>query len=330
MDKEARSPEDLRMMIRQCEVAVAQLKGCGAEALSLLKLLDRIEALMQRLEERGADLGPEKVRMQTVEGLLHTKARILLKELKAVGGLAQARQEVSPDESRWWWYLDRAVAEQRRRTMRRWLTIGGVVAALLVAAGVAYHTFLAPSPEEQRFHQHLMQATQLCEEGNLAGALAEYEAARALAPDEPEVQLWLGVLYEEEGRDEEAAGAFAKARELMGDEVEFFVQRGMIYDQMDKVEAALADASAALALNPESAWAHLLLGSVYEAQGKTPEACEEFETAAELAQQADDSTLFVQARMRAAMLLQKAPALQQPVGKDQHAPPSKEGRRESP
>lgn len=315
MAERARSPGELRRMIRRCEVAVARLEGSGAQALSFLKLLDEIKALMEYLEARGADLGPERTRMKTVEGLLRSKANVLVKEMKAVGGLARARQEVKPDQSRWWWYLDRTVAERRRQKMLRWLAIGGAVAALLVAGVVAYRTFLAPSPEEQMLQQHLMQATQLRQEGDLAGALAEYEAARALAPDEPEVHLWLGVLYEAEGRNEEAAAAFARARELIGDEVEFLVQRGMIYGQAGDAEAALADAKAALALDPESAMAHFLLGSAYEAQGDFPEALKEFERAAQLAQQAGNNELFVQARMRAAMLLQKAPALQQPLGK---------------
>jgi tetratricopeptide (TPR) repeat protein len=306
-------PEDLRRMIRQCEITVAQLEGSGAEALSLLKRLDEIKDLMQRLEERGADLEPERVRMQTVEGLLRSKAPILLNEMRAVGGLARARQEVNPDESRWWWYLDRQVAGQRRRAMRRWLTIGGVVVALLVALGAAYFVFLAPSPEERERYEHLMRAEELRNDGDLAAALAEYEAARALAPDEPEIYLWLGVLYGEEGREDEATTAFATAKKLLRNEVEFLVQRGMIYGQMNKVEAALADASAAIALDPESAMAHLLLGGAYEAQEKIPEALEEFERAAELADQAGNSTLIVQARMRAAMLLQRAPVLPQPT-----------------
>jgi tetratricopeptide (TPR) repeat protein len=306
-------PEDLRRMIRQCEIAVAQLEGSGAETLSLLKLLDEIKDLMQRLEERGADLEPERVRMQTVEGLLRSKAPILLKEMKVVGGLAQARPEVSPDASRWWWYLDKQVAEQRRRAMRRWLTIGGVVVAILVALGGAYSAFLAPSPEARERHEHLTRAKEFREDGDLAGALAEYETARTLAPDEPEIHLWLGVLYGEEGRDDEAAAAFATARKLLRNEVEFLVQRGMIYAQMDKVEATLADASAATALDPESAMAHFLLGGAYEAQEKIPEALEEFERAAELADQAGNSTLVAQARMRAGMLLQRAPVLPPPT-----------------
>jgi len=254
------------------------------------------------------------VRMQTVEGLLRSKAPILLKEMRAVGGLDQACPEVSPDESRWWWYLDRQVAEQRRRTMRRWLTIGGVVVALLVALGAAYFAFLAPSPEERERYEHLTRAEELREDGDLAAALAEYEAARALAPDEPEIHLWLGVLYEEEGREDEAAAAFATAKELLGNEVEFLVRRGMIYAQMGRVEATLADASAAIALDPESAMAHFLLGDAYEAQGKIPEAVEEFERAAELGDQAGNSALVAQARMRAGMLLQRAPVLPQPTG----------------
>jgi len=317
MEERARSPEELRRMIRQCEVAVAHLEGCGAKALSFLKLLDEVKALMEQLEARGADLEPEKTRMKTVEGLLRSKAEVLVREMKAVGGLARARQEVKPDQSRWWWYLDRTVAERRRRRMLRWLAIGGAAVALLVVAGFAYRAFLAPSPGEQMLYQHLAQAAQLRQEGDLAGALAHYEAARALAPDEPEIHLWLGVLYEAQSRDEEAAAAFARARELIGDEVEFLVQRGMIYGQAGDAEAALADAEAALALDPESAMAHFLLGSAYEAQGDFPEALKEFERAAQLAQQAGNSELFVQARMRAAMLLQKAPALQQPLGQGQ-------------
>ena len=313
MGEEARSPEDLRRMTRQCELAVDRLKDSGAQALSFLKLLDEVEALMGRLERRGVDLRSEKTRMKTVEGLLRSKATILLKEMRAVGGLAQARQEVSPDESRWWWYLDRAVAEQRCRTMRRRLIIGAVVVALLVAVRVAFFAFLAPSPGERERYEHLTRAVQLREDGDLTGALVEYEAARALAPDEPEIHLWLRVLHEEEGRENEAAAAFATAKELLENEVKFLVQRGTIYGQMDNVEATLADANAARALDPESAWAHFVLGGVYEAQSKIPEAVEEFERAAELANQAGDSALFVQDRMRAAMLLQRAPVLPQPT-----------------
>ncbi len=316
MDEKTRYPEKLQKMLHQCEVAVAQLEGSGKKALSLLKLLDEIKGLMQQLEESGADLRPEKVRILTVENLLRTKAGILLKEMRAVGGLARARQEVNPDESRWWWYLDRQVREQRRQTIRRWLTTGGVVAVLVVVAVAAYLAFLAPSPEERERYDHLARAEQLREGGDLAGAVTEYEAARALAPDEPEAHLWLGVLYEEQGRKDEASKSFARARELLGNEVDFLVQRGMIYTQMGKAEATVADANAALALDPESAMAHFLLGGAFEAQGKVMEAYEEFERAAELADQAGDSALFVQARMRTGMLLQSPPAPPQPTKGD--------------
>jgi hypothetical protein len=59
--------------------------------------------------------------------------------------------------------------------------------------------------------------------------------------------------------------------------------------------------------------AHFLLGDAYEAQEKIPEAVQEFQRAAELADQAGNSTLVAQARMRAGMLLQRAPALPPPT-----------------
>jgi hypothetical protein len=53
------------------------------------------------------------------------------------------------------------------------------------------------------------------------------------------------------------------------------------------------------------------LGSAYEAQGKIAEAYEKFEQAAQLAEQAGNNALFVQAKMRVGILLQRAPALPQ-------------------
>jgi tetratricopeptide (TPR) repeat protein len=296
--------DDLRDKLQDAELAVANLKGTGAEAVALLDLLDETQDLIVSLEAKGMDLRAERTRLTTVQNQLRSRAAVLTREVATAGGLPALRQKCAPDRDRWWWYLDELVAQRRRRLLRNGMTTAAILLILLGVAIVAYDRFMAPDPLTRQKMALVYDAEALLRQGDVTGALERYQAARALDPGDAEVLVWVGVLSQQLGQRGEAENAFAAARVQAGSEVEFLVTRGMVYEEAGQLDSAEADAETALSLDPNTAEAHLLLGGIYEAQGRTREAIAELQQAADLARQAGNDTLYVLASTRLAMLLQ--------------------------
>lgn len=303
----AQTADDLRDLIGQAERLVANLRGAGPRAQTLLYLLDAIHELVARLLETGVDLRPEAVRIETVERMLQSKDALLLREMRALGGLAAARAAAKPTPAQWWWYLDQRVAERRHRQLRRGLLIaGGVAGALLILWGL-YRFVFPPDPKRMAAMEKAGQAEELLSRGDLEGAASLYRQASEITPDDPELHIWIGVLESELGRAGAAAEAFGRAEQLVPGRADYLVLRGMAWLRLGRLDSARADAEAALAANPESAQAYLLLGGVHEARGEVRQAAAAFEKAAELAEKAGNSSLVVMAKTRLALLLQAAP-----------------------
>jgi len=297
--------DELRGVLSECERAVGELRGSGKAALTLLHGLDRLAELWPQLEASGVDLRPERARLTTLEGQLRRKAGTLLRELQASGGLAKARQAVQPDRSHWWWYLDEELRAARRRNVRRALLGFAIIAVLAVGALGLYQRFLAPDPVTLRVQELQTEGEELASQGEYATALARFEEALTLRPDDPELYLWQGVLYEASGQREEAAKAFEAARTLFGQATAFHFARGFIYARLQQVEKIEAEAQAILAIDPHSPQGHFLLGNVYELRGEVPKALASYEQASELALERDETELAALAKVRMAFLLQQ-------------------------
>jgi regulator of sirC expression with transglutaminase-like and TPR domain len=295
--------DDLREVLRQCELKVAALKGMGAEAVDFLRLMDKAHTLFAKLETTGIDLRAEQSRWETVTRQLHSQAKVLVREVHTTGGLKHLQETIQPSSDRWWWFLDQEVNRQRQQSIRRILVGGGIALLILVVISLLYQRFLAPDPITQQAFQLSYRGEQAIQEGNLEAALAKYQALRELIPDDPEAYLRQGALYQVLDREEEAAQAFAYAQALLADQTEFFVQRGMIYLELGQLEFAQADAKEALSLNPESAMAYLILASVYESWGQMSKAIDHLEQAATLANAQGNDDLYVLIRYRQGLLM---------------------------
>ncbi|MGQ9552869.1 MAG: tetratricopeptide repeat protein [Anaerolineae bacterium] len=303
-----RNAEDLRRVLRQAELDVADLRRGGPDhALRLLHEVDAIEKAIPRLEsEFGVDLKPERTRLQTVENTLNSKARLLVREAGAER-LVQEREEVQATADEWWWHLDEIVAERRRWRLRRWAIRGIIVAVVLLLAAVAYQLFLAPSPEQQALTASLSEGESALLQGDLTTALQHYQAALAGSPNDPDIHLYVGAIYEQLGQNDKAAEHFNEASRLLKNPAAYHSALSLIYYRMatsglDVLGKAEAEALAAVEADDQSAMAHFALASVYELQGKTPEAIDEFEKASQLS---TDPSLTVLARMRMGMLMQR-------------------------
>ncbi len=305
---EVYQPEDLRRALRAAELALADIRGSGPEgALTYLRLLDQVEEAIPRLELAfGVDLKPERTRLETLENQTRTHAARIVREAGSTA-LVRSRDEISATEEQWWWYLDQSLAEKRQSDLRRWSLRGLVVAGVLLVALLAYNQFLAPSAEEQAFSTLTSAGEGYLMQGEMEPALAEFEAAAALNPQDIGVRLQLGVVYEQLGRHEEAEEQLARARELAASESDYNASLSLVYFRVAAggaewaIEAAFEKATAAVEADDGSAIAHFALASAYELQGETTLAIEEFELASNLS---GDASLTVLARMRMGMLMQ--------------------------
>lgn len=295
--------DEVREVLDQIEARLTRIPGSGPDALEILRLLDQAAERLERLEEAGADTRAERGRLDGAWQGLQRQARTFLRE---VGPALRAERSRRAGESlRPWWSLDGLYARHRRRVLVRWLSAGGGLLLLLVGGWMAYERFLAPPPQLRQALRHAARGQELLEAGDVAGALAEYEAAAHLTPNDPEMLLRVGVLRKMSGDETGAETAFEMARRLERSQEEFLVRRGAVFLELGDIEAARADAEEAVRLAPE--WGHgfYLRASIEAMVGEFEAALADFQRAAELAHAAGDAELEAMARVQIGYLLQR-------------------------
>lgn len=299
----ARTPVDrVRKALDRAELLASNPRRTGPEALELLHLLDQAADALAELEADAVDVRAERVRFETVQRQLRRQQGRLLAQAGAA--LHGERAAVQPDRARWWWFLDEAVSQQRMRRLRRWL-LGGLAAALLLAgAWLVYDRFIAPPPEVRQAFQLGAGGEGLVEKGDLRAALAEFEAAAALIPDDPEPWIWQGVLHSELDELAAAEEAFETARALYEAEFDFLLDRGLTYLRVGNLPAASADVERAILERPDSGHPYYLRASIATERGDYAAAVADLERAADLARAAGDTQLEATARTQRAMVIQ--------------------------
>lgn len=299
----AHTPADrLREALNLAELQVTNLRGTGSQALELLHLLDRSAQGLAELEAGGVDVRAERVRFETVQRQLRRRQGHFLAEAGAV--LREERAIVQPDRARWWWFLDEEAARQRRHQLQRILTWSLVVGLFLAVAYTVYDRFIAPPPEVRQAFQHSARGESLIEEGDLRAALAEFEAAAALTPDDPDPWLWQGVIHFERNELDDAQVAFDAARSLYETDSDFLLARSMAYLRLGDLAAASGDIEQAIAQNPQAGRGYYVRANIATEQEEYAAAIADLERAADLARAAGDTQLEATARTQRAMVVQ--------------------------
>lgn len=300
---EAHTPaERVREALSRIEKGLPTLRGAGSQAVELLYLFDQVARELAALEAAGLDVRAERERFRAVQRALYRRRALFLSEAGAA--LGEARGAAQPDAARWWWFLDKAEGYERTLRLRRAVIIALAVIAVLAAAGLVYRYLLAPPLKQSLAYQHSGRGISLVDLGDLPAALAEFEAAAALTPEDPTLWVWQGVLRLELGEPEKAEADFDMARELYGAERDFLLERGKAYLRVGDLARAEADATQIIGEHPDWGWGYYLRGAVALEREDLRASVADFDMAAQLASRAQDTALEVSARHMQALAFQ--------------------------
>lgn len=299
----------VREALDDAERLLPRLRGSGREALELPHLLDRAATALDELEQEGIDVRAERTRFESVQERLRSYRKRFLRETGTA--YQQERTAIQPDRARWWWYIDEIVAQERKRCLRRLLIGSGIAVLTLVIAWVLYDRFIAPPPNARQAHAHSSTGEELIANGDLRGALGEFEQVAALTPDDPDGWLWLGVIHSLLGETDLAETAFQEARALYETEYDFLVNRSMTYLRAGDLERARADVEQAIQEKPEAALGYYVRANI-EGQQDCFAALDDLQHASELAEAAGDARFQAIVRAQLAYMTQ-ACMVQPPV-----------------
>lgn len=306
--------DELRELLTIAEKRVANVWSSGHSALSLLRELDRIAALWPVLEEQGMDLRPEAGRWETLRAAVDRRAADIVGDLRALGGIGKVRLEIHPEGTDApWWQLDRVVRANRQQRIRRTGLIFGGLAVLLAVLYLGLRLLFPVDPKVAEAGRRIGAGDQLIRgQADYAGALAEFEQAAELTPDDPETLLRVGVIREKIGAAT-AEEMYARARSLTPDDMVFRQMRALVYLTFGMPEQAERDLQVALAAKPEDPITWYELASVYELRGQIGDAIAALEKADLYATEADLVELSATARFRRGMLMQQIGIREQPL-----------------
>lgn len=128
-------------------------------------------------------------------------------------------------------------------------------------------------------------------------AVAAFERAREIDPDEPLVHVRLGDLYHDLGRFEEARQAFLRALEIDPSLAAALYGLGRVEAETGDPQAAVARFRQVLEDHPEAGLVHYRLGQAYRALGRSEEAAEHLERRSEQGVPIEDPLLTAVRRL---------------------------------
>lgn len=172
-----------------------------------------------------------------------------------------------------------------KRLQTLWRGPGGAPASPAAARADA-HAGQRSDPQALRKQGNVCLA-----QGDLVGAVNQYEAAIAANPDDADVHIALGFTLSRQTRWNDARHCLERAVLLAPGEPEAHYLLGVSLLQLDRVEEASASLQRALALNPGFAEAHHSLAMLLRGQGRWDESLRHFDRALALAPDAAETRL---------------------------------------
>lgn len=289
--------DDLRNALADAERALVAMRSDPKQAAQLIRLYDTIVEQISTLKAQDYDLRPEESRLESIDARMQREARYIAKRVRASGEV-----ETLANSTGWRELTEIADAEVQGQ-IKRSVTIAGVLGAIFILLFVVL-PWLFPAPPRA----NTTTISQYAMEQNFAEALPFAEAQAQEVPSDPDIWIWLGALYQREGRDADAEAAWAKGLELTN-EVDFHNTRGIVLMQTGNFVGAEADAQFLIKTGEFAANGYYLLGQSQSSQNNYQEALAAFEEAARLGEETDNATIVVAAKLEMQHLMQRGPAI---------------------
>ncbi|CAN5692597.1 hypothetical protein BH10CHL1_BH10CHL1_03570 [soil metagenome] len=303
-EKRSHSPVDVvRDALDKAERQVVSPDANNIE--EFLTALDSIEEQLTTLTATQADVRPEQGRWDSLVARIATKPEPIAAAAAKAGGLTKLRAQHPPAES-FWWHVDAEIRRRRVRAVRRFLitTVAIIAGVVFLLWGVDY--LFPPNPNTILLVNATSDVEQLVAEQKWAEALKRIQTARTALPNEPELLVWEGVLYEQLKDPIHAKASLDQAQVLVKDQpAGFWILVGNKRFQVGNLTGAEEAANLALKISPEEPQGTLLLAGVAEARGDNPKAISLFSQTADLARKVDNPQLEVIAKMRMGTLMQQ-------------------------
>ena len=299
--------DELRRLLDDAEKRAVNVRGVGADqALELLRWLDDIDALIPKLQDMGTNIQPELGRWRGVQGVVRRYASNLRRELRSLGGLAKLRAEQAepPSEDRWWWWLDVTGRQNALKRVRKGaFTIIGIIVVLIAGAWL-FQKIFPVDPVLQESYRLQTEAEQLVfDGGDPAIILQKMEAAAALTPNELDIQSWLVVLNENQGRLDRADALRKQLFDTFPPST-VYTQLAQTQLQLGNYEQALRSAEQAIEADPDDAAAYMVAGLAAESLGDRVAAMTYLQEASDVAERTGNAELQAIARIQLGQLLQ--------------------------
>ena len=296
---------ELRDLLKTLENRIARMKEIDSdEALEILPLLDQATNKLTALRDAGGAVSGEATQLESLLMQFHRKRSLFVSQAGGGAVLQNARQEYQPVEDHWWWFMDQTLANERKYSLLRWGSGLLILGVLLVVVIFVYQRFFAPDPAFQASYGLLHEAEGALMIGDYPIALDKVNQALTYSPDNADLYLMQGVIYQGLDDPKAAEASFVLARKGIDGEDAFLVERSRLYSMLNLFDLVIEDANMAIMINPDRASAYIFRGQAYEMLGDYSSAIADYEKASEVAEKIGNVQLQAVARMHLAQVLQ--------------------------
>jgi tetratricopeptide (TPR) repeat protein len=132
---------------------------------------------------------------------------------------------------------------------------------------------------EPQAHAYANLGVALDSKGDLNGAIAEYQSALQLKPDDAKTHANLGLAPEKKGDSDGAVAELRTAKRLKPDDPWTIANLGIAFEKKGDVDEAIAEYQESLHLEPNNAGRHVLLASALHKKGDLEGALDEWRKA---------------------------------------------------
>ncbi len=292
-------------MLSRLEDGAGQLKVRRDSVIELLKLRNEVEDGLQRLQEQGLNITPERSRLETVDGNFKANSRLIAKALAREKELVAERHSQDPDKKYWWWWTNRYAGERKRKR-----TIIAVIAlVVLIAAAIVTKILVdrakAADPATQEYNKNISLAEQSLPNGQYEVALEYYRAAEDTGkPLDAESLAVIAALHEVLGHEAEAEAYRVITRGNSQSEAHYLTYLARGYMRGTKhYDKALETVNQALEVNPSLPYAYYVRAEILERLGDLEAAIADLTKCSELATEQKDTAMSVKADTRKSNLL---------------------------